>query len=72
MPLIAHDVHSTRSMYTRQTRGSLVVNVYILYGYIFHFTNENIEENNIISNRCYLGYSQNNKLTSFESKISEK
>ena len=33
--------------------------------YIYHFTNENIEENNIISNRCYLGYSQNNKLTSF-------
>jgi hypothetical protein len=33
--------------------------------YIHHFTNENIEKNNIISNRCYLGYSQNNKLASF-------
>ena len=33
--------------------------------YIYHFTNENIEKNNIISNRCYLGYSQNNKLASF-------
>ena len=37
MPLIAHDVHSTSSMYTRQTRGSLVINVYIVYSYIFHF-----------------------------------
>ena len=33
--------------------------------YIHHFTNENIEKNNIISNRCYLGYSQNNNLFSF-------
>jgi hypothetical protein len=33
--------------------------------YIYHFTNENIEKNNIISNRCYLGYSQNQKLSSF-------
>ena len=33
--------------------------------YVYHFTNENIEKNNIISNRCYLGYSQNYKLPSF-------
>ena len=33
--------------------------------YIFHFTNYDIGEKNIISNRCYLGYSQNNNLPSF-------
>jgi len=33
--------------------------------YIYHFTKENIDTNNIISNRCYLGYSQNKKLFSF-------
>jgi hypothetical protein len=33
--------------------------------YIYHFTKENIDKNNIISNRCYLGYSQNKKLFSF-------
>ena len=33
--------------------------------YVYHLTNENIEKNNIISNRCYLGYSQNHKLSSF-------
>jgi len=33
--------------------------------YIYHFTNEKISEENIISNRCYLGYSQNNKPYSF-------
>jgi hypothetical protein len=33
--------------------------------YIYHFTKENFDKNNIISNRCYLGYSQNFKLFSF-------
>ena len=33
--------------------------------HIYHFTNENFEKNNIISNRCYLGFSQNHKLPSF-------
>ena len=33
--------------------------------YIYHITNENFEKNNIISNRCYLGYSQNHRLSSF-------
>ena len=33
--------------------------------YIYHITNENFEKKNIISNRCYLGYSQNYKLSSF-------
>ena len=33
--------------------------------YIFHFSNDKIENNNIISNKCYLGFSQNNNLHSF-------
>ena len=33
--------------------------------YIYHFSNQIINDNNIISNRCYLGYSQNNNLFSF-------
>ena len=35
--------------------------------YIFHFTedSENFNNNDIISNRCYLGYAQNNNLYSF-------
>lgn len=35
--------------------------------YIFHFTNnrENFNNNDIITNRCYLGYSQKNNLYSF-------
>lgn len=33
--------------------------------YIYHFSKDKIEEENIISNRCYLGYSQNNNLFSF-------
>ena len=33
--------------------------------YIYHFTNEKIEEGNIISNKCYLGYSQKENLYSF-------
>lgn len=33
--------------------------------YIFHFSTSKIEKENIISNRCYLGYSQNNSLYSF-------
>jgi len=33
--------------------------------YIYHFTNDSINEENIISNRCYLGYSQNQNLFSF-------
>lgn len=32
--------------------------------YIYHFTKEHIDKNNIISNRCYLGYSQNKNLFS--------
>ena len=33
--------------------------------YVYHFTQENIKTENIISNRCYLGYSQNKNLYSF-------
>ena len=33
--------------------------------YIYHFTQEKIDKKNIISNRCYLGYSQKHKLFSF-------
>lgn len=33
--------------------------------YIYHFTTENVEEENIISNKCYLGYSQKENLYSF-------
>lgn len=33
--------------------------------YIYHYANKKIEEENIISNRCYLGYAQNNNLFSF-------
>lgn len=33
--------------------------------YIYHYSRDKIEEENIISNRCYLGYSQNNNLFSF-------
>ena len=33
--------------------------------YIHHYTKENIPKENIISNRCYLGYSQKNNLYSF-------
>jgi hypothetical protein len=50
----------------------LVINSTFLNGlkdygsfYIYHFTQENIETENIISNRCYLGYSQNKNLYSF-------
>ena len=32
--------------------------------YVYHFTKENFKKENIISNRCYLGYSQNKKLFS--------
>lgn len=32
--------------------------------YVYHFTKENIDKENIISNRCYLGYSQNKNLFS--------
>jgi hypothetical protein len=33
--------------------------------YIYHYSSDKIGEENIISNRCYLGYSQNNNLFSF-------
>tara|TARA_B100000787_G_C16172097_1_gene287063 strand:+ start:105 stop:875 length:771 start_codon:yes stop_codon:yes gene_type:complete len=33
--------------------------------YIYHFSNETINNENIISNRCYLGYSQHKNLFSF-------
>ena len=33
--------------------------------YIFHYSKTRIEKNNAISNRCYLGYSQNDSLYSF-------
>jgi hypothetical protein len=33
--------------------------------YIYHYSRDKIEEESIISNRCYLGYSQNNNLFSF-------
>ena len=32
--------------------------------YIYHFTDEKFENENIISNRCYLGYSQNSNMFS--------
>ena len=32
--------------------------------YIYHFTKEKLETDNIISNRCYLGYSQNKNMFS--------
>jgi len=32
--------------------------------YVYHFTKEYIDKENIISNRCYLGYSQNKNLFS--------
>ncbi len=33
--------------------------------YIYHHTNEKFSKENVISNRCYLGYSQNTNLHSF-------
>lgn len=33
--------------------------------YIYHFSNDRMDEKNIISNRCYIGYSQNQNLFSF-------
>ena len=33
--------------------------------YIYHYTKKKISKENIISNRCYLGYSQKNNLYSF-------
>ena len=33
--------------------------------YIYHFSKEKIEEINILSNRCYLGFSQNGNLHSY-------
>jgi hypothetical protein len=33
--------------------------------YVHHFTNRKFSEENIISNRCYIGYSQNNNLYSY-------
>ena len=33
--------------------------------YVFHKTNNKIDKNIIISNRCYLGYSKNNNLCSY-------
>lgn len=33
--------------------------------YIYHFTNQNIENENILSNRCYLGFSKENNIYSF-------
>ena len=33
--------------------------------YIYHFTNNQKISDNIIANRCYLGFSQNNNLSSF-------
>lgn len=33
--------------------------------FIYHFSRTKIENENIISNRCYLGYSKNNNLPSF-------
>ena len=33
--------------------------------YIHHYSKENIEEDVLISNRCYIGYSHNNNLFSF-------
>ena len=33
--------------------------------YVYHYTNEKIDQENIIANRCYLGYSQNKNLFTF-------
>ena len=33
--------------------------------YIYHFTNQKIEKENILSNRCYLGFSKKNNIHSF-------
>ena len=33
--------------------------------YIYHFSKKKIDNNNLISNRCYLGFSKNNNLFSF-------
>ncbi len=33
--------------------------------YIYHFTNQKIENENILSNRCYLGYSKDNNIYSY-------
>jgi len=33
--------------------------------YIYHFSNKRIDEKNLISNRCYVGYSKNNNLFTF-------
>ena len=33
--------------------------------YIYHYTSDKIQREIVISNRCYLGYSKNNKLHSF-------
>lgn len=33
--------------------------------YIYHFSNEKIDKKNILSNRCYIGYSKNQNLFSF-------
>ncbi len=33
--------------------------------YIYHFTNDQKIKDNIIANRCYVGFSQNNNLSSF-------
>ena len=33
--------------------------------YIYHYTDQNLNDETIISNRCYLGYSKNNNLFSF-------
>ena len=50
----------------------LIINSELLDGlkdygtfYVYHFTDEIIDNENIISNKCYLGYSQNNQLYSF-------
>ena len=33
--------------------------------YIYHFTNQKIEKENILSNRCYLGFSKENNIYSY-------
>jgi len=33
--------------------------------YIYHFTNQKIEKENILANRCYLGFSKENNIHSF-------
>jgi hypothetical protein len=50
----------------------LIINSSLLEGlkdygsfYIYHLTKDNIGNENIISNKCYLGYSKNNSLYSF-------